>query len=147
MRELGLPELGAEDIAFDLRTIPGDLTEKIGQTTETQLGRMLNPRFRLVEDNGVNNVGRLLIMENEDTSLPTLVLFRDSFGSAQMQMFASRFSRVVAVWQPNIDYGIIAREKPDFVVSQQVERFLVSVPDDAAGPTNAEHVAKKRTAS
>lgn len=144
MRELSLPELTEADIAFEQRIIPGDLTEKIGQTTETQLSRFLHPRFRVVEDNAVNNVGKLVITENDDKSLPTLVLFRDSFGSAQMQMFASRFSRVVAVWQPNVDYGIVAREKPNFVISQQVERFLVSVPDDAAGPTNAEYVARKR---
>lgn len=147
MRKMRLPELTESELAFETRSIAGDLTGKIGQTTQTEHATIIEPKFNTVHDNGVSNVGRLVIMENENKNLPSLVLFRDSFGSAQMQMFASRFSRVVAVWQPNIDYEIVRRESPDFVISQQVERFLTSCPNDSSGPSNAEYVAMKRAKS
>lgn len=144
MQELSLPTIEPGELEFQVIDTPGDLARKLDQSTSLEIARFLKPTYRVVEDNKINNVGRRVILENVDSSLPSLVLFRDSFASAQMNMLASRFSRIVALWQPNIDYNIVERENPDFVISQQVERFLLHCPDDLTGFTNAEYEAEKR---
>ena len=144
MRANCLPQMNSDLISFEEKVIAGDLTEKIGLTTTTKVAVIKRPTFKKVEFNGVQNIGQRAVYENEDKSLPTLVLFRDSFASHQLEMFASLFSRVVALWQPNIDYKVVEYERPDFVFSQQVERFLVSCPDDVRGPSSLEYEAAKK---
>ncbi|MDP9562639.1 alginate O-acetyltransferase AlgX-related protein [Agrobacterium tumefaciens] len=139
-----LPQMSSDLISFEDKVIAGDLTGKLGLTTTTKVAVIKSPAFKKVEFNGVQNIGQRAVYENEDKNLPTLLLFRDSFASHQLEMFASMFSRVVALWQPNIDYKVVQDERPDFVFSQQVERFLVSCPDDIRGPSSLEYEAAKK---
>lgn len=101
------------------------------------------PRHKVIVDNKIKPLGNLFISEIDDPSLPTCVVFRDSFMTISTHILAQSFRRLVIAWQPNIDYGILEREKPDFVLSQQAERFLVACPDDVHGKTNEEYVAQK----
>lgn len=144
MEENGLPRMRDDAIDFPEKQIPGDLSSKIGQTTMTRIAAVKNKNFKMTESNGINNIGQRLVFENEDRSLPRLVMFRDSFTTHQVEMFAAMFSRVVFLWQPNIDYAVVKEEKPDFVFSQQIERFLVNCPDDIHGPSSREYEARKR---
>lgn len=143
MRALDLPELPVSDFVSEQRDIEADLSIKMGVLCPTTVLTIRNPRFRLVDNNQVNNIGQRRIYENEDKSLPSCVFFRDSFTSHQLDMFASQFSRIVFLWQPNIDYGIVKAESPDVVINQQAERFLVSCPDDQTGPSHRDYEAKK----
>jgi alginate O-acetyltransferase complex protein AlgJ len=143
MRALGLPEITAEEFRREDTETEGDLSGKIGRMTANVVLRPVEPRFRLVDNNGVTNIGQRRIYEHPDKSLPRAVLFRDSFSSHQLDMFASRFSRIVCLWQPNIDPAILAEEAPDFVIGQQVERFLVQCPDDRNGPSHRDYEARK----
>lgn len=86
-------------------------------------------------------MGNLVISEIDDPSLQTAVVFRDSFLTHTYGLPAQHFTRPVCVWQANLDGTIIERERPDFIVSQQDERFPVQWPDDPSGLTNAQHVA------
>ncbi len=54
------------------------------------------------------------------------VMFRDSFAIALSKFFGYSFGRVVYVWQQNWDRGIIESEKPDIVVDEMLERFVIS---------------------
>lgn len=144
MRGNDLAEMDEDAIRFEERQIPGDLTSKIGQTTTTTFAVIKKPGFKKPEFNGVANQGQRLVYENENKTLPSLVLFRDSFASHQLEMFASMFSRVVALWQPNVDYSVVEQERPDFVIGQQAERFLVVCPDDLTMPSAAEYEARKK---
>lgn len=67
------------------------------------------------------------VMVNEDTSLPTLVCFHDSFVWALLPFLSESFSRVVFVRQPTFSEAIIAQEKPDLVIFLRVERELAPV--------------------
>jgi len=146
MSEIGTASLDPSLFNVETKETEGDLSSKIGERNFSQVASLRKPKFRKVDSNGVTNVGGRVVFENEDLTLPTLVLFRDSFASNQMQTFASSFSRVVALWQPNIDYSIVEQERPDFVISQQVERFLVACPDDKGGRSAAEYEAMKKGA-
>jgi alginate O-acetyltransferase complex protein AlgJ len=119
------------------------LSSKLGEQTLLVKSEILAPTYRVLEINHIANIGNLFVSQNEDSSLPSAVIFRDSFSTYLLELYAQTFSRLVCVWQPNIDYSIIERERPDVVISQQVERFLVWCPDDRNGLTNAEYVARK----
>ena len=84
-----------------------------------------------------------MIFENTNHSLPKAVIFGDSFSSQLIKFLAESFSRMVVVWQPNLDYSIILNEKPDIVISEQVERFLIKIPDDIHGASNQDRVELK----
>ena len=45
-------------------------------------------------------------------------------------LFAETISEVHFIWSPWIDYKYVEKEKPDFVLTELSERFLVKVPQD-----------------
>ena len=54
-----------------------------------------------------------------------LLVFRDSFMNTMAPFLAHSFQRVALIWQQNWDKGLIEREKPDIVIDEMVERFLI----------------------
>ncbi len=53
------------------------------------------------------------------------VMFRDSFGTRLSNFLGYSFRRTVYVWQQNWDKGFIEKEKPDVVIDEMLERFLI----------------------
>ncbi|MFQ1820876.1 alginate O-acetyltransferase AlgX-related protein [Aeromonas veronii] len=131
------------DVNFVTRNLPGDLGKKIDSSyLESQpVASFSKSTFTIEFDNKVNNRGRIIIFNNPDAPVKKkVVFFRDSFGSQLIHFLARAYSRVVAIWQPSLDYSIIDFEQPDLVISEQVERFLISPPSDTSSPT-AEEIA------
>ncbi len=62
--------------------------------------------------------------EHPDQHLPRAVIFRDSFGNRLNPFLAECFSRSVFLWTYDFDAAVIAREQPDVVIYQLVERVL-----------------------
>jgi alginate O-acetyltransferase complex protein AlgJ len=88
------------------------------------------------------------VAERPGTELPTAVVFRDSFFDGLAPFVAEHFSRLVCVYQPNfrvwdhlsmqIDTRLIDRERPDIVIEQIAERYLIRAAPDpqlAAAPS------------
>ncbi len=122
----------------------GDLSSKIGQKTKYIQGKIKQPKFTKIHDNEIANTGRKIIYENSDKSLPSCVMFRDSFGSILLDVLAQSFSRLVAVWQANMDWGLIEEERPDIVLTEMAERFIAAgAPNDVTGKSNADYVRDK----
>lgn len=127
------------------RTLPADRVtfvqrpvDKTDPTVEISL-----PRYQkaIISSAVVNNpkgvyVGKTLdgldkdnplvirIFENPDKTLPTAVIYHDSFYSAMLQYLIESFSRVVFVHDSAFPEEIIALEKPDIVMQLHVERSL-----------------------
>lgn len=59
-----------------------------------------------------------------DPSLPRAVVFRDSFANALVPYLAEDFSRVLFVWDRDVDPRVVAIEQPDVVIQEIVGRFL-----------------------
>jgi hypothetical protein len=55
-----------------------------------------------------------------------VVMFRDSYGIALTRFFGYSFSRVVYLWQQNWDKPFLDREKPDIVIDEMLERFVIA---------------------
>jgi len=60
----------------------------------------------------------------DDHSLPRAVMFRDSFGNALIPYLSEHFSRILYVWDRDVDPRVVAVEKPDVVIQQIVGRFM-----------------------
>jgi hypothetical protein len=143
MTNLGLEPLSINQVEMISQEEPGDLASKIDSTTIYIRGRVINRTFRCISNNDIPNIGNLIIFSNSNKNLPRCILFRDSFSTALLEFYAQSFSELFVVWQPNLDYSLIHEFKPDIVISQQAERFLVSCPDDINGKTNTQYVEVK----
>jgi hypothetical protein len=63
-----------------------------------------------------------------DPALPSAVVFRDSFADALVPFLSESFSRVVYVWQRDVDPSVVEAERPDVVIQEIAERFLGRAP-------------------
>jgi hypothetical protein len=114
----------------------GDLTHMAGRT-RTEATITLSPRASLPARWGETGLAlltpdgetRCLTMDAQVTSvqdrddLPTAVVFHDSFMVFLAPYLAQNFRRVRYVWG-RYDPELIAREKPDVVLHETVERYL-----------------------
>ncbi len=147
--QLSIPIIPSSEIEFIEKTLHKpelfDLGNKIGwKHDKTIVNQILNPRSKCIFDNKSKGTGRLYIYENSDKSLPIAMFFGDSFSHSMIPYLAESFSKLVLIQQPNLDYSLIEKEKPDVVISEQVERFIVRIPDDLKGLSNLEIVEKKK---
>ena len=101
-------------------------------------------------DNGVRHYahqGSVFILKNDNPNViqKKMIIFGDSFsvpivldksGKVHQEvhrlstLFAETVAEVHFVWMPWIDFKYIEREKPDFVITEMVERFLKRIPED-----------------
>jgi hypothetical protein len=65
-----------------------------------------------------------LVTTLPDLAQPRAVVFRDSFASALIPFLSEHFSRVVYLWQNNVDPGVILEEHPQIVIQEIVGRRL-----------------------
>jgi hypothetical protein len=65
-----------------------------------------------------------IITTNADSSLPRLVMYRDSFGVTLIPFLADHFSRGVYLWAFPEDESYYDSEKPNVVILEYTERYL-----------------------
>jgi hypothetical protein len=64
----------------------------------------------------------------DDPALPRAVMFRDSFANALIPYLSENFSRILYVWNRDVDPRVGTIEQPDVVIQEVVGRFLVRPP-------------------
>lgn len=114
----------------------GDLARMIGQEnylTEKQhtvlvpLPGTLSPDLHdepgLLPKNWIPGTGPQL--SHFPSATGKVVMFRDSYAIALTKFFGYSFGRVAYLWQQNWDKPFIEREKPDIVIDEMLERFLI----------------------
>jgi hypothetical protein len=73
-------------------------------------------------------IGSRLVRETARPELPSAVVFHDSFVPAGLEpLLSEHFRRVVYLWQNEFDVDTIARERPDLVVEEKVERYFSTI--------------------
>ncbi|EGF93586.1 alginate o-acetyltransferase AlgJ [Asticcacaulis biprosthecium C19] len=133
------------DITFDERDFLGDLGSKLAPqvTGRTVYGKVTAPRAKQVSDNKVVNRGNIVVYEQPDAGLPSAVMFRDSYGLWLSPFLAQSFRRLVVIASPVYEHDYILEEKPDFVLMELSERFLIRPPNDLTDPTTRALIAAK----
>jgi alginate O-acetyltransferase complex protein AlgJ len=66
---------------------------------------------------------RILITTMPDQSLPTAVIFHDSFCMRLLPYLSQHFRRIVWSWGP-LNRSIVEREHPDLLILERTERYL-----------------------
>ena len=61
-------------------------------------------------------------------SLPRAVMLRDSFGNALMPFLSEHFRRILYLYTKKLSPEVIAREEPQVVIQEFVERRLMQAP-------------------
>ncbi len=107
----------------------GDILPLLGikHSKSTQIA--VKPKFedfnKYFEYVASQNHDEICITTGKDKSLPTAVVFRDSFFSAMIPYFSTLFSSVEYNWRKitEEDKNNILKNKPDLIVFESVERF------------------------
>lgn len=68
--------------------------------------------------------GRLVFSNHTDTSLPKVLVFRDSFSDALIPFLAEHFSNGIYVHLFSVDFDLVEQEQPDIVILEIAQRYL-----------------------
>lgn len=125
------------DSTIEITERKGDLGSKYG-VKEKLVWKRLQTKSKLIYDNKVRNYGHqgnVSIFKNTSISQGKMIIFGDSFCDQRhpdklSSLFAETLNEVHFIWTPWVDYDYVEEEKPDFVLTEMVERFMVRVPDD-----------------
>lgn len=124
------------DFSTDPRVPSGDKTTMLGLTDP---GKVAMPGLVLTRGDGYRvtfpdrpdpygEVGTLMT-QHQDGSLPTLMMFRDSFAGRLIPFLSEHFSHATYMWQNEFDFAEIEKQKPDVVIQEYVGRhFFTFVP-------------------
>lgn len=134
MRDLriNIPTLTENEVELINKKGTGDLGEKFEphRTAEYTECVVKQGSAKKVWNNGVTNRGHMSVWVNANTSLPTCVLFTDSYGWKIQRFLAESFSKLFIIHSPLLEHEAIDVLKPDVVVSLMAERFLIYTPKD-----------------
>lgn len=107
----------------------GDLDSKISATPlGTRLYAPRNKDVTLAFDSMIENHGRVVVYINPKAPKRSLMILGDSFSNYIQPMLATCFQRIVRVHGHGLDRQIIGIERPDYLIFQMAERFVVRAP-------------------
>jgi hypothetical protein len=98
------------------------LSERVPRLSANKIERL--PHLFGVDLESPLKIEPMVVNTMSDTTLPRLVMFRDSFATPLIPFISAHFSRSVYVWSFSLDTSLIAREKPHVVVDELNERYL-----------------------
>ena len=99
--------------------------------------------FRIYDNKIVNN-GRVWIYENKAAILDQVcLLYGDSFSTNLAKFLARWFRRLVYVHTTPIDASFALKEKPDLIIYEVAERFLIRAPTPMAKFNIKDVIAEK----
>ena len=146
-KEMPIHEVSEEELYFFEAKLLGDLGFKlgIGPVPEPCTGYLYS-RAKGLYDNCIDSHGSMVITECAYAPPTTCMVFGDSACYGMLACLAQTFSRMMFVHSPTLDFDLIAEERPDVVVSEMTERFLIMVPDDSTARPIRQLEAEKRAA-
>ena len=134
LSDCGIEPLRVEGSRLSFEEVPyvGDLGIKFEPpvSAPTLSARIEHAAGKLDFDNRIPNRGRIRVFVNKDATLPRCVMFGDSFGGNLLPFLKESFSTLVYVYGKTFDRELIEAYRPDVVLSEFVERFLIDPPVD-----------------
>jgi alginate O-acetyltransferase complex protein AlgJ len=145
--EVPIHEVSEEELYFFEAKLLGDLGYKlgIGAVPEPCTGYLYS-RAKGLYDNCIDSHGSLIITECDYAPPTKCMVFGDSACHGMLACLAQTFGRMVFVHSPTLDFDLIASERPDVVISEMTERFLIMVPDDSGAKPVRQLEEEKRAA-
>jgi hypothetical protein len=125
-------------ITWRMDTLPGDLGGKLSplETSERPVAVFKDPS-QLIYDNGVPNNGRIRIFSRlQDCRLNDgnlCLIFGDSFSYDMVHSLKESFDVVVQVHSFALDFELIRKLQPNYVIAEMTERFASRLPTPGDG--------------
>lgn len=127
------PTLDLTDMEESLKDDPGgDLTLQLRQQSRMSengnpylVPRPPRPSPECRGEHTELDPGRRLLVCRNAAMSGKIVVFHDSFMNALVPFLAQSYQRIVFIWQQNWDKVVIEHEKPDIVIDEILERFLI----------------------
>jgi alginate O-acetyltransferase complex protein AlgJ len=144
-KEAPIHVVAEEELWFFERKMLGDLGYKlgIGAVPEPCTGYLYR-RAEGVYDNCVEGNASLIVTECAEVPPTKCIVFGDSACYGMLACLAQTFGRMMFVHSPTLDYDLIAEERPDVVISEMTERFLIMTPDDSKAKAIRQVESEKR---
>lgn len=141
--DLSVPLLA--DCSFRVQVRTGDLGIKFApaRRADWSIAEPKAAASRTLFDNGLTNNGRIIISEKPGPVRTRGVVFGDSFFYSVLPFLREAVDRLVFVHAYSVDLEVVAHERPSFVLSEAVERFLIEPPTPAHSFTCARHARAK----
>jgi alginate O-acetyltransferase complex protein AlgJ len=131
MKSLGLEPISIELCNKSISYMKGDLITKISNGVNVEKVEHFSIEGSLehkVYDNGVVNTGRIQEYINNDAS-GSILIFHSSSIDWMKPFLVKSFRKSKFIWNINFDTNEVKGFKPDHVLTQTNERFLVRYPD------------------
>lgn len=71
-----------------------------------------------------HSVHPLIVVKGKDSTMPSIVMNRDSYSNYLIPYFPKHFHRQTYIWSSLFFPTIIEKEKPNIVITEMMERFL-----------------------
>jgi hypothetical protein len=134
-------------LSFIAEDLLGDLGWRVHppRSSPVERVRIDGPTARCVGDNEVRGAGSVLSFERPGAGNRRLMIFGDSYVWQLLPLACESFDRVQWVHSGAFSYEMIEQERPDAVLGELVERYLVNYPVGTGGGL-AERAATKLAA-
>ena len=121
------------DDTYEIEYRNTDLRSKLGGVCVEQMPVRRGPSsYKLVSDNEIINSGRIKQLESlGPVARRNLLLFHDSFGDWLIPRLAETFAKTKSLWTRNFDLSALNAFRPDMIVFERAERFLIQPPQVA----------------
>jgi alginate O-acetyltransferase complex protein AlgJ len=108
---------------FENDDLSGDLSQLLTLqkiiTEDNYEGMLVSPKASLTQKNG----RKWIASEIPGSTLPKIMVYRDSFFTKLVPLLSENFSSVEYWWTFQLDYERITRERPALVVLEFAERY------------------------
>jgi hypothetical protein len=137
------------DIDWQPHMGDGDLGRKLDPPVEglSLFGNVREPHGDLRSDNGLLGTGGMQVYESDRRGAPRLLCFGTSYAGNTMEYFKESFSRAVWAHTNSLVDELIAKERPDVVLTLCNERGLIFVPSDRDAMRRFEATAREKLAA
>ena len=128
--------LKKEDVFWEKTIIEGDLGNKVSPKVRSLniKGTVKRPYAKLCFNNRINVRGRINCFLHKDQTLPSCLIFGDSFSYDMLRFLKEHFSTLTFIHRAATDIKIVNAISPDIVIGEMAARFLVSPPNDESAP-------------
>jgi hypothetical protein len=115
----------------ELRIVDRPQAGDLGEESRFAGVEVLDPRARLVKDNGMRGPGRLIEYRAPSYNAFTCLVFGDRFARRMLPLLAESFERTF--WaHADFDYELVRELRPDAVVTVAAEHTMIDVRSDSA---------------
>ncbi|WP_229744716.1 alginate O-acetyltransferase AlgX-related protein [Neiella marina] len=126
--------LSDDEVYFDQINIVGDLGNKVVPERQSSftVAKVKQQKSQLIFNNGMSVRGRCQIFRNSSAveNGKVCLLFGDSFSYDTLAFFKESYDTFVFCHSASIDYDLISLYKPNVVICEMAERFLLNIPSD-----------------